>query len=71
MVGVDCEWKPTFGVQKSELALMQIATRDYVYILDVIQLGGKTPHLWQELGKFLFNNCDILKLGNKQFVCNN
>ncbi|KAI4470635.1 5' exonuclease domain-containing protein [Holotrichia oblita] len=63
LVGVDCEWKPTFGVQKSELALMQIATRNYVYILDVIQLSGKAPHLWQELGNFLFNNCDILKLG--------
>ncbi|KAK9693720.1 3prime-5prime exonuclease [Popillia japonica] len=59
---------------------MQIATREFVYILDVIQLSGKAPHLWQEildviqlsgkaphlwqeLGNFLFNNCDILKLG--------
>ena len=63
MVGVDCEWKPSFGSQKNELALMQIASRKNVFILDIISIGTKVPHLWQELGKFLFNNCDILKLG--------
>ncbi|XP_063920032.1 exonuclease mut-7 homolog isoform X2 [Zophobas morio] len=63
VVGVDCEWKPSFGSQKNELALMQIASRKNVFILDIISIGTKVPHLWQELGKFLFNNCDILKLG--------
>jgi hypothetical protein len=63
IVGIDCEWKPNFGSQKNELALMQIATRKNVFILDIITVGTKVPHLWQELGKFLFNNCDILKLG--------
>lgn len=42
---------------------MQIATRKNVFILDIISIGTKVPHLWQELCKFLFNNCDILKLG--------
>ncbi|KAJ8924964.1 hypothetical protein NQ315_001129 [Exocentrus adspersus] len=63
IVGIDCEWKPSFGSQLSELALMQIATRNNVFVLDIVTLGNKVPHLWQELGKFLFNNCDILKLG--------
>ncbi|XP_044262424.1 exonuclease mut-7 homolog [Tribolium madens] len=63
IVGIDCEWKPNFGSQKNELALMQIASRKNVFILDIISIGTKVPHLWQELGKFLFNNCDILKLG--------
>ncbi|XP_008191355.1 exonuclease mut-7 homolog [Tribolium castaneum] len=63
VVGIDCEWKPNFGSQKNELALMQIASRKNVFILDIISIGTKVPHLWQELGKFLFNNCDILKLG--------
>lgn len=63
IVGIDCEWKPTFGVHSNELALMQIATRKEVYVLDTIVLGSKVPHLWQELSQFLFNNCDILKLG--------
>lgn len=63
IVGIDCEWKPNFGGQKNELALMQIATRHDVFILDIIKIGTKVPELWQNLGKFLFNNCDILKLG--------
>lgn len=63
IVGIDCEWKPNFGGQKNELALMQIATRQKVFILDIIKIGTKVPELWQNLGKFLFNNCDILKLG--------
>lgn len=42
---------------------MQIASRKAVYVIDTIALGSKVPHLWQELGKFLFSNCDILKLG--------
>ncbi|KAJ8964085.1 hypothetical protein NQ314_005139 [Rhamnusium bicolor] len=50
-------------VTPNELALMQIATRENVFVLDIVNLGNKVPHLWQELSKFLFNNCDILKLG--------
>lgn len=63
IVGVDCEWKPSFSVHRSELALLQLATRKSIYVLDIITLGQKASHLWRELGKFLFNNCDILKLG--------
>ncbi|XP_022903188.1 exonuclease mut-7 homolog [Onthophagus taurus] len=62
LIGVDCEWKPSFGVQRNELALMQIASRRAVYILDTISLAHQA-NLWQELGKTVFNNCDILKLG--------
>lgn len=62
-MGIDCEWKPSFGGQPSELALMQIATRKSVFVIDIVTLSSQTPHLWLELGKFLFNNCDILKLG--------
>ncbi|KAL3284676.1 hypothetical protein HHI36_018827 [Cryptolaemus montrouzieri] len=63
IVGLDCEWKPSFGGQKSELALMQIATRKKVYILDVPALSSNVPHAWNELNNSLFNKCDILKLG--------
>lgn len=64
LIGIDCEWKPSFGVQRNELALMQIATRTDVFIIDVIKLGTVVSCLWQEVGMILFNNCDILKLGN-------
>ncbi|KAL1517369.1 hypothetical protein ABEB36_001139 [Hypothenemus hampei] len=62
IVGIDCEWKPSFGHQ-NELALMQIATRRQAFVIDIVALGQQVPHLWQELGKFLFNNGNILKLG--------
>lgn len=60
---MDCEWKPSFGIEKNELSLLQIATHKAVFIIDVIELGSKVAYLWQELGNVLFNNCDILKLG--------
>lgn len=62
-MGIDCEWKPSFGVHLNELSLMQIATRQAVYILDIIKLGSSLGHLWQKLNEILFSNCDILKLG--------
>lgn len=68
LVGIDCEWKPSFGTHMNELALIQIATRSEVFILDVIKLGSSVSHLWQEVGTFLFNNCDILKLGMYFFI---
>ncbi|KAK9885779.1 hypothetical protein WA026_013649 [Henosepilachna vigintioctopunctata] len=62
IVGIDCEWKPSFGGQKSELALMQISSRNKVFILDVPALS-LIAHAWHQLDKALFNKCDILKLG--------
>ncbi|KAF5282251.1 hypothetical protein FQR65_LT14383 [Abscondita terminalis] len=63
IVGIDCEWKPSFGINSSELSLLQIATRHAVFILDVITIGSSFPHLWKKLNEILFSNCDILKLG--------
>lgn len=62
VIGFDCEWKPSFGGGNNELALMQIATRSEVYILDVMAIGG-LQDLWIECNQKLFSNCDILKLG--------
>ncbi|KAB0792502.1 hypothetical protein PPYR_14461 [Photinus pyralis] len=63
VVGLDCEWKPSFGVNSSELSLLQIATRHSVFLLDVIKIGNSFPHLWKKLNEVLFSNCDIMKLG--------
>lgn len=63
MVGIDSEWKPFFGTRRNELALIQIATRERVYILDVCNLGSKCPKLWHDLGVVLFANENIIKLG--------
>ncbi|XP_021932280.1 exonuclease mut-7 homolog isoform X2 [Zootermopsis nevadensis] len=63
MVGIDSEWKPCFGTRRNELALIQIASREQVYILDVCNLGSKCANLWHELGLILFANENIIKLG--------
>lgn len=63
MVGIDSEWKPFFGTKKNELALIQIASKERVYILDVCSLGLKYPERWNELEHTLFTNENIIKLG--------
>lgn len=51
------------GAKQSELALIQIATNENVYILDVTTLGNELYDLWSELGLILFGNQDIIKIG--------
>lgn len=51
------------GIKKPELALVQIATNDDVYIIDVTTLGNCAEHLWTKLGTNLLNNRNIVKLG--------
>jgi len=51
------------GSKPPELALIQIATNDNVYILDVTTLGSELHELWVELGLTLFGNKDIMKIG--------
>ncbi|KAI4495687.1 hypothetical protein M0802_008522 [Mischocyttarus mexicanus] len=63
VVGIDSEWKPTFGIKKTQLALIQIATERNVYIIDVVSIGNKLDQLWTELNLLLFENKNILKLG--------
>ncbi|KAL0128834.1 hypothetical protein PUN28_003900 [Cardiocondyla obscurior] len=63
MVGIDLEWKPSFGTKPPELALMQVATENNVYILDVTTIGNVLPELWHELSLTLFTNKDIVKIG--------
>lgn len=51
------------GTKQSELALIQIATTESVYILDVTTLGNELCELWNELGLILFGNQGIIKIG--------
>jgi ribonuclease D len=70
MVGIDSEWKPFFGTRRNELALIQIASREQVHILDVCSLGSECPNLWHDLGLILFANEDIIKLGKRLYLTN-
>lgn len=61
MVAFDAEWKPTF-CSTNDLALIQLATREYVYLIDVMVLDISLDE-WSLLGRDVFNNNEILKLG--------
>lgn len=63
IVGIDAEWKPCFGVKKTELALIQISTDNFIYIIDVTTLGTHDSNQWKQLSTELFENKNIIKLG--------
>ncbi|NXD83047.1 MUT7 Exonuclease, partial [Halcyon senegalensis] len=69
VVGIDMEWRPSFGmVGKPRVALLQIALKDEVFLLDLPQLleqaetegqKEKLPHFIQ----MLYSDAAITKLG--------
>lgn len=67
IVGIDSEWKPAFGGQQNELALIQLATWDKIFILDIIGTSNVNPRAWEEASRLFFENPDVLKLGMQLF----
>ncbi|XP_076344692.1 exonuclease mut-7 homolog isoform X2 [Tachypleus tridentatus] len=64
VVGLDAEWKPTFGISEPRISLLQMAVWDSVYLLDMIQLHQcLMPEHWKLLIEDIFCNNKILKLG--------
>ncbi|XP_041098570.1 exonuclease mut-7 homolog isoform X2 [Polyodon spathula] len=65
LLGVDMEWRPAFGsVGKPRVALIQLAVRSSVYLLDLTERGG--PEQDQELRHFIrdvFSDPAVTKLG--------
>lgn len=68
---MDCEWKPEFTSDKSDLASIQLATIDSVYIFHLPQLQPAENYRlhWQEFSMNIFCNINILKLG--KYALNN
>lgn len=62
IVGVDAEWKP-ISRASPEVALIQIATFQKIYLIDAISLTIDVTD-WNQLAKCVFNNNQILKIGN-------
>eukprot|EP00066_Takifugu_rubripes_P026856 XP_011616122.1 PREDICTED: exonuclease mut-7 homolog isoform X2 [Takifugu rubripes] len=64
VVGVDMEWQPTFGCSSSQqVALMQLAVTDQVFLLDVCAEGfGQHPETVSFI-RSLFSSKNVLKLG--------
>lgn len=65
VLGLDCEWKPELTRDKSDLASIQLATSDSVYIFHLPQLqpAESFNFHWQEFSMNIFSNINILKLG--------
>uniref|UniRef100_V9KEI2 Putative exonuclease mut-7-like protein n=1 Tax=Callorhinchus milii TaxID=7868 RepID=V9KEI2_CALMI len=69
VLGIDMEWRPTFGVlMKSRVSIMQVALKDRVYLMDMPQLvnQAETEGREAELIHFihtLFTDQTITKLG--------
>lgn len=66
MIAFDTEWQPTFGGRLAVAAILQIATHDQVFLLDVHSLRANEKlsiDKWKKLNKALFENSSILKLG--------
>lgn len=65
VLGLDCEWKPELTHHKSDLASIQLATVDAIYIFHLPQLQP-AEHFklyWQEFAMNIFSNINVLKLG--------
>jgi hypothetical protein len=64
MIAFDTEWKPTI-LSSNDVSLIQLAKRDIVFLVDVISLiqVKMSDEDWSLLGKWIFNNDEILKLG--------
>lgn len=63
VVGLDLEWKPTMVVGNGDLSLLQLATHERVYLIDVLALCH-VQHLWKTFAKLVLHNNNIIKLGN-------
>lgn len=64
MIAFDTEWKPTI-LSCNDVSLIQLAKRDIIYLVDVISLSQAkmSDEDWGLLGRCIFNNDEILKVG--------
>lgn len=64
VVSIDCEWKPSFGATQSQVALIQVATYNSVYLIDTLVLNNKQySSFWYTFYKSFLDNAEIIKLG--------
>lgn len=63
IVAFDAEWNP-IKTSSPELALLQFATIDRIFLIDVISTDISRND-WNQLAANVFNNLEILKIGNE------
>lgn len=63
IVGIDSEWKPTFGQVQNQVALIQLATWDRIFLIDTVKMRHTSSGVWHDAMKCFFDNPEITKLG--------
>ncbi|CAL1407621.1 unnamed protein product [Linum trigynum] len=65
VVGLDCEWKPNYqkGSKPNKVAIMQIASEEMAFILDLIKLSEDVPEVLDNCLTRILQSPGILKLG--------
>lgn len=64
IVGVDSEWRPGFCGQTPRIALLQLAMKGRVFLLDMVTLMKHfTDKMWEKFAEAFFCSQDVLKLG--------
>ncbi|XP_059313275.1 uncharacterized protein LOC132064339 isoform X2 [Lycium ferocissimum] len=65
VVGVDCEWKPNYekGSSSNKVSIMQIASDNKAYILDLIKLYEDAPDVLDDCLTRILHSTRVLKLG--------
>ncbi|KAM7349300.1 exonuclease mut-7 homolog [Cochliomyia hominivorax] len=61
LIGFDSEWKPSVS-NDNRVSLIQLATIERVYLVDCLS-PNLDERLWKLIGRKIFNNLEILKLG--------
>lgn len=61
VIAFDAEWKP-ISCSTAEVALIQIATKHQIYLIDVVSIDLVADD-WNNLAQHVFNNVEILKIG--------
>ncbi|XP_073832105.1 exonuclease mut-7 homolog [Musca autumnalis] len=61
LIGFDSEWKPSVN-NDNRVSLIQLATTERVYLVDCLS-PQLDEELWKTMGRRIFNNLEILKLG--------
>lgn len=65
IVGIDCEWRPNYFKEEktNKVSILQIATRERVYIIDLIKFYKEKRDELDNFLKSIFCSSKILKLG--------
>ena len=61
LIAFDSEWKPSI-CNDNFVSLLQLSTDARVYLIDCLS-PHLTEDLWRQLGRRIFNNLEILKIG--------